>query len=209
MLQRNCPSSVGKSFNLELSWDDNSCRGSSLKQLRIFQYTLSYNQKRGPIDAPDLYRDLRYASWRWRLKTIYAPYCSRGVGKLFLPRETVRWLGQEVIHFTLAISSEEDSNPSTQEVGAVNSNQLPAPARISANSHASWSSSLQVSWKGEDCGKVNEFLLSSDNVSLPLSKSRMDTFLTPPFSSSTLCRILKTAEKDLVPVMSSSCNSIG
>jgi hypothetical protein len=59
----------------------------------------------------------------------------------------------------------------TQEVGAVNLGQFPAPARISANNYSSWSSSLQVSWKGEDCGKINEFLLSSDNVSLPQSKS--------------------------------------
>ena len=93
--------------------------------------------------------------------------------------------------------SEEDSNPSTQEVGADHSDQLPAPARMSTNNYASWSSSLQVSWKGEDCGKVNEFLLSSDNISLPQSKSWMDTFLTPPLSLSTLCRSLKTAEKDL------------
>ena len=106
-----------------------------------------------------------------------------------------------MIQFTLAISSEEDSKPSTQEVGADYSDQLPAPARISTNNYSSWSSSLQVSWKGEDCGKVNELLLSSDNVSLPQSKSCMDTFLTPPLSLSTLCRSLKTAEKDLVSVV--------
>ena len=29
----------------------------------------------------------------------------------------------------------------------------------------------QVSWKGEDCGKANELLLSADDVSLPQSKS--------------------------------------
>ena len=28
LLQRSCPSSAGKSSNLELSWDDNSCRGA-------------------------------------------------------------------------------------------------------------------------------------------------------------------------------------
>jgi hypothetical protein len=98
--------------------------------------------------------------------------------------------------------SQEDSNPSTQEVGAVSPGQYPAPARISTNNYSSWSSSLQVSWKGEDCGKVNEFLLSSDDVSLPQSKSCMDTFLTPPLSLSTLCRSLKTAEKDLALVIS-------
>ncbi len=31
--------------------------------------------------------------WRWRLKTMYAPCCSRGADMLFLPREMVwRWL---------------------------------------------------------------------------------------------------------------------
>ena len=45
----------------------------------------------------------------------------------------------------------------------------------------------QVSWKGEDCGKVNEFMESLDIDSLPQSKSCMDTFLTPPFSLNTLC----------------------
>ena len=49
----------------------------------------------------------------------------------------------------------------------------------------------QVSWKGEDCGKVNELLLSADDVSLPQSKSCMDTFLTPPFS---LNLMLKTQD---------------
>ena len=49
----------------------------------------------------------------------------------------------------------------------------------------------QVSWKGEDCGKVNELLLFSDGVSLPQSKSCMDTFLTPPFS---LNLMLKTQD---------------
>ena len=49
----------------------------------------------------------------------------------------------------------------------------------------------QVSWKGEDCGKVNELLLSADDVSLPQSKSCMDMFLTPPFS---LNLMLKTQD---------------
>ena len=53
----------------------------------------------------------------------------------------------------------------------------------------------------EKIGNINELLLSSDNVSLPQSKSCMDTFLTPPLSLSTLCRSLKTAEKDLVSVV--------
>ena len=48
--------------------------------------------------------------------------------------------------------SEEDSKPSTQEVGADYSDQLPAPARISTNNYSSWSSSLQVSWKGIKVG---------------------------------------------------------
>ena len=39
----------------------------------------------------------------------------------------------------------------------------------------------QVSWKGKDCGKANESLVSSDVVSLPQSKICMDTFLIPPF----------------------------
>ena len=29
--------------------------------------------------------------WRWRLKTMYAPCCSRGADMLFLPREMVWW----------------------------------------------------------------------------------------------------------------------
>ena len=49
----------------------------------------------------------------------------------------------------------------------------------------------QISWKGEDCGKLKELLLSADDVSLPQSKSCMDTFLTPPFS---LNLMLKTQD---------------
>ena len=31
--------------------------------------------------------------WRWRLKTMYAPCCSRGADMLLLPRELVGWVG--------------------------------------------------------------------------------------------------------------------
>jgi hypothetical protein len=40
--------------------------------LWILQYKLSYNQRGGPIDAPDLYRAHWYVSVRWRLKTTVA-----------------------------------------------------------------------------------------------------------------------------------------
>ena len=56
----------------------------------------------------------------------------------------------------------------------------------------------QVSWKGEDCGKANEFMVSLDVDSLPQSKGRMDTFLTPPFS---LNLMLKTQDGITVGVV--------
>ena len=52
--------------------------------------------------------------WRWRLKTIYAPCCSRGADMLCLPREMVWWweARRDLLLYSLELSL-------TQEVGAV------------------------------------------------------------------------------------------